>query len=185
MILANDEGRYEPLEIHVINTIGDRDMVTQILGELLLKRRIFTPSHDLQDVTAMLYAAAIMKYTEEPGWRVKHVKVATGLSEQASEEVLKVMENHIGTVDALISALRWIENLYNLSTEEIKLLRSYRIRRINMPKTQQEYPVEFKGQELKHEFYPVSDVCYGNGRWMFKMTTRIMTNDGIVTIFWE
>lgn len=25
MILANDEGRYDPLEIHVINTIGDRD----------------------------------------------------------------------------------------------------------------------------------------------------------------
>ncbi len=159
-------------------------MVTQILGELLLKRRIFSPSHDVRDVTAMLYAAAIMKYTEEPGWRVKHVKVATGLSEQASEEVLKVIENHIGTVDALISALRWMENLYNLNTEEIKLLRSYRIRRINMPKTQNQYPVEFKGQELKHE-YPVSDVCYGDGRWVTKMMTRIMTNDGIVTIFWE
>lgn len=184
MILTSDEGRYDPLEIHVINTIGDRDMVTQILGELLLKRRIFSPSHDLQDVTAMLYAAAIMKYTEEPGWRVKHVKVATGLSEQASEEVLKVIENHYGTVDALISALRWIENLYNLNTEELKLLRSYRIRRINMPKRQQEYPVEFKGQELKNQ-YPIADVCYGNGRWMTKMTTRIMTNDGIVTIFWE
>ena len=184
MILGNDEGRYDPLEIHVINTIGDRDVVTQILGELLLKRRLFLPSHDLQDVTAMLYAAAIMKYTEEPGWRVKHVKAATGLSEQASEEVLKVIENHIGTVDALISALRWIENLYNLNAEELKLLRSYRIRRINMPKTQQEYPVEFKGQELKNQ-YPIADVCYGNGRWMTKMTTRIMTNDGIVTIFWE
>ena len=174
----------DPLEIHVINTIGDRDMVTQILGELLLKRRLSLPSRDVRDVTAMLYAAAIMKYTEEPGWRVKHVKVATGLSEQASEEVLKVIENHIGTVDALISALQWIENLYNLTTEELKLLRSYRIRRINMPKTQQEYPIEFKGQELKNE-YQVSDVCYGNGRWMTKMTTRIMTNDGIVTIFWE
>lgn len=184
MILGNNEGRWDPLEIHVINTIGDRDMVTQILGELLLKRRLFLPSRDLQDVTAMLYAAAIMKYTEELGWRVKHVKVATGLSEQASEEVLKVIENHIGTVDALISTLRWIENLYNLSTEELKLLRSYRIRRINMPKSQQEYPVEFKGHELKHE-YPITDVCYGNGRWMTKMTTRIMTNDGIVTIFWE
>ena len=184
MILGNDEGKWDPLEIHVINTIGDRDMVTQILGELLLKRRLFLPSRDVRDVTAMLYAAAIMKYTEEPGWRVKHVKVATGLSEQASEEVLKVIENHIGTVDALISALNWIENLYNLSTEELKLLRSYRIRRINMPKTQQEYPIEFKGQELKNE-YQVSDVCYGNGRWMTKMTTRIMTNDGIVTIFWE
>lgn len=184
MILTNDEGGYDPLEIHVINTIGDRDMVAQILGELLLKRRLFSPSRDLQDVTAMLYAAAIMKYTEEPGWRVKHVKVATGLSEQASEEVLKVIENHIGTVDALISALRWIENLYNLNTEELKLLRSYRIRRINMPKTQQEYPVEFRGQELKNE-YQVTDVCYGNGLWMTKMTTRIMTNDGIVTIFWE
>ena len=184
MILGNDEGKWDPLEIHVINTIGDRDMVTQILGELLLKRRLFLPSRDVRDVTAMLYAAAIMKYTEEPGWRVKHVKVATGLSEQASEEVLKVIENHIGTVDALISALQWIENLYNLSTEELKLLRSYRIRRINMPKTQQEYPIEFKGQELKNE-YQVSDVCYGNGRWMTKMTTRIMTNDGIVTIFWE
>ena len=184
MILGNDEGRWDPLEIHVINTIGDRDMVTQILGELLLKRRIFSPSRDVQDVTAMLYAAAIMKYTEEPGWRVKHVKVATGLSEQASEEVLKVIENHYGTVDALISALNWIENIYNLSAEELKLLRSYRIRRINMPKTQQEYPVEFRGQELKNE-YQVSDVCYGNGRWMTKMTTRIMTNDGIVTIFWE
>lgn len=184
MILTNDEGRWNPLEIHVINTIGDRDMVAQILGELLLKRRLFLPSRDVRDVTAMLYAAAIMKYTEEPGWRVKHVKVATGLSEQASEEVLKVIENHIGTVDALISAINWIENLYNLSTEELKLLRSYRIRRINMPKTQQEYPVEFKGQELKHE-YPISDVCYGNGRWMTKMMTRIMTNDGIVTIFWE
>lgn len=184
MILANDEGKWDQLEIHVINTIGDRDMVTQILGELLLKRRLFLPSRDVRDVTAMLYAAAIMKYTEEPGWRVKHVKVATGLSEQASEEVLKVIENHIGTVDALISALNWIENLYNLSTEELKLLRSYRIRRINMPKTQQEYPVEFKGYELKNE-YQVSDVCYGNGRWMTKMTTRIMTNDGIVTIFWE
>lgn len=184
MILGNDEGKWDPLEIHVINTIGDRDMVTQILGELLLKRRLFLPSRDVRDVTAMLYAAAIMKYTEEPGWRVKHVKVATGLSEQASEEVLKVIENHIGTVDALISALNWIENLYNLSTEELKLLRSYRIRRINMPKTQQEYPVEFKGYELKNE-YQVSDVCYGNGRWMTKMTTRIMTNDGIVTIFWE
>lgn len=155
MILANDEGRYDPLEIHVINTIGDRDMVTQILGELLLKRRLFTPSHDVREVTAMLYAAAIMKYTEEQGWRVKHVKVATGLSETASEEVLKVMENHIGTVDALISALRWMENLYNLSTEEIKLLRSYRIRRVNMPKSQKEYPVEFVGQELKHE-YPIT-----------------------------
>ena len=184
MILGNDEGKWDPMEIHVINTIGDRDMVTQILGELLLKRRLFLPSRDVRDVTAMLYAAAIMKYTEEPGWRVKHVKVATGLSEQASEEVLKVIENHIGTVDALISALQWIENLYNLSTEELKLLRSYRIRRINMPKTQQEYPIEFKGQELKNE-YQVSDVCYGNGRWMTKMTTRIMTNDGIVTIFWE
>ena len=184
MILGNDEGKWDPLEIHVINTIGDRDMVTQILGELLLKRRLFMPSRDVRDVTAMLYAAAIMKYTEEPGWRVKHVKVATGLSEQASEEVLKVIENHIGTVDALISALQWIENLYNLTTEELKLLRSYRIRRINMPKTQQEYPIEFKGQELKNE-YQVSDVCYGNGRWMTKMTTRIMTNDGIVTIFWE
>lgn len=184
MILGNDEGKWDPLEIHVINTIGDRDMVTQILGELLLKRRLFLPSRDVRDVTAMLYAAAIMKYTEEPGWRVKHVKVATGLSEQASEEVLKVIENHIGTVDALISALNWIENLYNLSTEELKLLRSYRIRRINMPKTQQEYPVEFKGYELKNE-YPITDVCYGNGRWMTKMTTRIMTNDGIVTIFWE
>ena len=184
MILGNDEGKWDPLEIHVINTIGDRDMVTQILGELLLKRRLFLPSRDVRDVTAMLYAAAIMKYTEEPGWRVKHVKVATGLSEQASEEVLKVIENHIGTVDALISALQWIENLYNLSTEELKLLRSYRIRRINMPKSQQEYPVEFRGQELKNE-YQVSDVCYGNGRWMTKMTTRIMTNDGIVTIFWE
>lgn len=184
MILASDEGRYDPLEIHVFNTIGDRDVVTQILGELLLKRRLFLQSHDLQDVTAMLYAAAIMKYTEEPGWRVKHVKLATGLSEQASEEVLKVIENHYGTVDALISALRWIENLYNLNTEELKLLRSYRIRRINMPKTQQEYPVEFKGQELKNE-YPIQDVCYGNGRWMTKMMTRIMTNDGIVTIFWE
>ena len=184
MILGNDEGKWDPLEIHVINTIGDRDMVTQILGELLLKRRLFMPSRDVRDVTAMLYAAAIMKYTEEPGWRVKHVKVATGLSEQASEEVLKVIENHIGTVDALISALQWIENLYNLTTEELKLLRSYRIRRINMPKTQQEYPVEFKGYELKNE-YPITDVCYGNGRWMTKMTTRIMTNDGIVTIFWE
>lgn len=184
MILGNDEGKWDPLEIHVINTIGDRDMVTQILGELLLKRRLFLPSRDVRDVTAMLYAAAIMKYTEEPGWRVKHVKVATGLSEQASEEVLKVIENHIGTVDALISALNWIENLYNLSTEELKLLRSYRIRRINMPKSQQEYPVEFKGYELKNE-YPIADVCYGNGRWMTKMTTRIMTNDGIVTIFWE
>ena len=184
MILGNDEGKWDPLEIHVINTIGDRDMVTQILGELLLKRRLFLPSRDVRDVTAMLYAAAIMKYTEEPGWRVKHVKVATGLSEQASEEVLKVIENHIGTVDALISALQWIENLYNLTTEELKLLRSYRIRRINMPKTQQEYPVEFKGYELKNE-YPITDVCYGNGRWMTKMTTRIMTNDGIVTIFWE
>ena len=184
MILANDEGRYDPHEIHVINVIADRDMVSQILGELLLKRRLFTPSHDVRDVTAMLYAAAIMKYTEEPVWRVKHVKVATGLSEQASEEVLKVIENHIGTVDALISALRWMENLYNLSTEELKLLRSYRIRRINMPKSQQEYPVEFKGYELKNE-YPVTDVAYGNGRWMTKMATRIMTNDGIVTIFWE
>ena len=184
MILGNDEGKWDPLEIHVINTIGDRDMVTQILGELLLKRRLFLPSRDVRDVTAMLYAAAIMKYTEEPGWRVKHVKVATGLSEQASEEVLKVIENHIGTVDALISALNWIENLYNLNTEELKLLRSYRIRRINMPKSQQEYPVEFKGYELKNE-YPIADVCYGNGRWMTKMTTRIMTNDGIVTIFWE
>lgn len=184
MILGNNEGRWDPLEIHVISTIGDRDAVTQILGELLLKRRLFLPSRDVRDVTAMLYAAAIMKYTEEPGWRVKHVKVATGLSEQASEEVLKVIENHIGTVDALISAINWIENLYNLSTEELKLLRSYRIRRINMPKTQQEYPVEFNGQELKHE-YPIADVCYGNGRWMTKMTTRIMTNDGIVTIFWE
>ena len=184
MILGNDEGRWDPLEIHVINTIGDRDMVTQILGELLLKRRLFLPSRDVRDVTAMLYAAAIMKYTEEPGWRVKHVKVATGLSEQASEEVLKVIENHIGTVDALISALQWIENLYNLTTEELKMLRSYRIRRINMPKSQQEYPVEFKGYELKNE-YPITDVCYGNGRWMTKMTTRIMTNDGIVTIFWE
>ena len=184
MILGNDEGKWDPLEIHVINTIGDRDMVTQILGELLLKRRLFLPSRDVRDVTAMLYAAAIMKYTEEPGWRVKHVKVATGLSEQASEEVLKVIENHIGTVDALISALNWIENLYNLSTEELKLLRSYRIRRINLPKSQQEYPVEFRGEELKNE-YQVSDVCYGNGRWMTKMTTRIMTNDGIVTIFWE
>ena len=184
MILGNDEGKWDPLEIHVINTIGDRDMVTQILGELLLKRRLFLPSRDVRDVTAMLYAAAIMKYTEEPGWRVKHVKVATGLSEQASEEVLKVIENHIGTVDALISALNWIENLYNLTTEELKLLRSYRIRRINMPKSQQEYPVEFKGYELKNE-YPIADVCYGNGRWMTKMTTRIMTNDGIVTIFWE
>lgn len=184
MILGNDEGKWNPLEIHVINTIGDRDMVTQILGELLLKRRLFLPSRDVRDVTAMLYAAAIMKYTEEPGWRVKHVKVATGLSEQASEEVLKVIENHIGTVDALISAINWIENLYNLSTEELKLLRSYRIRRINMPKSQQEYPVEFKGYELKNE-YPIADVCYGNGRWMTKMTTRIMTNDGIVTIFWE
>ena len=184
MILGNDEGRWDPLEIHVINTIGDRDMVTQIIGELLLKRRLFLPSRDVRDVTAMLYAAAIMKYTEEPGWRVKHVKVATGLSEQASEEVLKVIENHIGTVDALISALNWIENLYNLTTEELKLLRSYRIRRINMPKSQQEYPVEFKGYELKNE-YPIADVCYGNGRWMTKMTTRIMTNDGIVTIFWE
>lgn len=184
MILGNDEGKWDPLEIHVINTIGDRDMVTQILGELLLKRRLFLPSRDVRDVTAMLYAAAIMKYTEEPGWRVKHVKVATGLSEQASEEVLKVIENHIGTVDALISALNWIENLYNLTTEELKMLRSYRIRRINMPKSQQEYPVEFKGYELKNE-YPIADVCYGNGRWMTKMTTRIMTNDGIVTIFWE
>lgn len=184
MILGNDEGKWDPLEIHVINTIGDRDMVTQILGELLLKRRLFLPSRDVRDVTAMLYAAAIMKYTEEPGWRVKHVKVATGLSEQASEEVLKVIENHIGTVDALISALQWIENLYNLTTEELKMLRSYRIRRINMPKSQQEYPVEFKGYELKNE-YPIADVCYGNGRWMTKMTTRIMTNDGIVTIFWE
>lgn len=184
MILGNDEGRWDPLEIHVINTIGDRDMVTQILGELLLKRRLFLPSRDVRDVTAMLYAAAIMKYTEEPGWRVKHVKVATGLSEQASEEVLKVIENHIGTVDALISALRWMEGLYSLSAEELKLLRSYRIRRINMPKSQQEYPVEFKGYELKNE-YPIADVCYGNGRWMTKMTTRIMTNDGIVTIFWE
>ena len=184
MILTNDEGRYDPLEIHVINTIGDRDTVTQILGELLLKRRIFSPSHDVRDVTAMLYAAAIMKYTEEPGWRVKHVKIATGLSEQASEEVLKVIENHIGTVDALISALRWMENIYNLSTEEIKMLRSYRIRRVNMPRTQKEYPIEFRGGESKQE-YPVSDVCYGSGRWMTKMTTRIMTNDGIVTIFWE
>lgn len=184
MILGNNEGRWDPLEIHVINTIGDRDMVTQILGELLLKRRLFLPSRDLQDVTAMLYAAAIMKYTEEPCWRVKHVKVATGLSEQASEEVLKVIENHIGTVDALISALNWIENLYNLSTEELKLLRSYRIRRINMPKSQQEYPVEFRGHELNGE-YPVSDVWDGSRRWATKMTTRIMTNDGIVTIFWE
>lgn len=184
MILGNDERRYDPLEIHVINTIGDRDAVTQILGELLLKRRLFLPSNDVRNVTAMLYAAAIMKYTEEPGWRVKHVKVATGLSEQASEEVLKVIENHYGTVDALISALKWIENLYNLNTEELKLLRSYHIRRINMPKRQQEYPVEFRGQEPKHE-YQISDVCYGNGRWTFKMTTRIKTNDGIVTIFWE
>ena len=184
MILTNDEGRYDPHEIHVINTIGDRDTVTQILGELLLKRRIFSPSRDVRDVTAMLYAAAIMKYTEEPGWRVKHVKIATGLSEQASEEVLKVIENHIGTVDALISALQWIENLYNLSTEEIKLLRSYRIRRINMPRSQKEYPIEFRGEKLKDE-YQVSDVCYGSGRWMTKMSTRIMTNDGIVTIFWE
>ena len=85
MILTNDEGRYDPLEIHVINTIGDSDMVTQILGELLLKRRIFSPSRHVLDMTAMLYAAAIMKYTEEPGCRVKHVKVATGLSEQASK----------------------------------------------------------------------------------------------------
>lgn len=184
MILTNDEGRYDPHEIHVINTIGDRDMVTQILGELMLKRRIFSPSQDVRDVTAMLYAAAIMKYTEEPGWRVKHVKIATGLSEQASEEVLKVIENHIGTVDALISALRWMENLYNLSTEELKMLRSYRIRRVNMPRSQKEYPIEFSGGESKHE-YPVSDVCYGNGRWTFKMSTKIMTNDGIVTIFWE
>lgn len=184
MILTNDEGRYDPLEIHVINTIGDRDTVTQILGELLLKRRIFSPSRDVRDVTAMLYAAAIMKYTEEPGWRVKHVKIATGLSEQASEEVLKVIENHIGTVDALISALRWMENIYNLSTEELKMLRSYRIRRVNMPRSQREYPIEFRGGESKAE-YPVSDVCFGYGRWMTKMTTRIMTNDGIVTIFWE
>ena len=184
MILTNDQGRYDPLEIHVINTIGDRDTVTQILGELLLKRRIFSPSHDVRDVTAMLYAAAIMKYTEEPGWRVKHVKIATGLSEQASEEVLKVIENHIGTVDALISALRWMENIYNLSTEELKLMRSYRIRRVNMPRSQKEYPVEFRGEEPKDE-YSVSDICLGYGRWMTKMTTRIMTNDGIVTIFWE
>lgn len=182
MILTNDEGRYDPHEIHVINTIGDRDTVTQILGELLLKRRIFSPSQDVRDVTAMLYAAAIMKYTEEPGWRVKHVKIATGLSEQASEEVLKVIENHIGTVDALISAIRWMENLDNLSGEELKLTRSYRIRRINMPKTQNEYPVEYKGVDRKLE-YPVGGVFYGS--LIVKMLTRITTNDGIVTIFWE
>ena len=184
MILVDDEGKYDPLQIHVINVIADKDMVSQILGELLLKRRLFTPSKDIRDVTAMLYAAAIMKYTEEPGWRVKHVKIATGLSEEASEEVLKVMENHCGTVDALISALRWMENLYNLSTEELKLMRSYKIRRINMPKTQDEYPVDFVGHELKNE-YPVSDVTYDKGRWSYKLMTRIMTNEGIVTIFWE
>ena len=184
MILVNEEGKYDPHEIHVINEIADRDHLTQILGELLLKRRLFTPSHDIRVVTAMLYAAAIMKYTEEPGWRVKHVKIATGLSEQASEEVLKVIENHYATVDALISALRWMENLYNLTTEELKLMRSYQIRRINMPKTQDEYPFEFRGHELKHE-YPVSDVTYGNGSWSYKLMTRIMTNEGIVTIFWE
>ena len=64
------------------------------------------------------------------------------------------------------------------------MLRSYRIRRINMPKTQHEYPVEFKVQEQKHE-YPIADVCYGNVSFVTKMTTMIMTNDGIVTIFWE
>ena len=99
-----------------LKTVADETNICALIVGYIMKRRKFYHMPDLlssfsdrfpdlDERAAMIYSAAIMKNTEEPGWRVKHVAMATGLSEETSEQVLHLVECYVGTANALSSAL--------------------------------------------------------------------------------
>lgn len=126
--------------------------------------------------SAMLYSAAIMKNTEEPGWRVKHVAMATGLSEETSEQVLHLVESYHGTVQALSRALDSIRKEQDepyFDHEQRKLMMSYELRLKNLRREQE------KTEEPRIK---LRQTGFMN---TYEMYTEFFAKEGEITIIWE
>ena len=125
-------------------------------------------------MSSMLYSAAIMRNIEEPGWSVRHVEMATGLSQETSELILKVMERYSCTGDMLRRILESIEAEKTDGTpypdKEEKLIRSYKLRL---------HSLDAEHKNLHKVWDENNKLIEDTSRRM-----RFSSKDGIISILW-
>ena len=171
-----------------LKTVTDETNICALIVGYIMKRRKFFRLIDSRSMkllmrgeydyeqSAMLYSAAIMKNTEEPGWRVKHVAMATGLSEETSEQVLHLVECYVGTAQALSSALYTIRKEQDkpfFNHEQRKLMMSYELRLQNLRREQE------KTEEPRIQLRPTDFMN------TYEMCTEFFAKEGEITIIWE
>lgn len=125
-------------------------------------------------MSSMLYSAAIMRNIEEPGWSVRHVEMATGLSPETSELILKVMERYSCTGDMLRRILESIEvektDGIPFPDKEEKLIRSYKLRL---------HSLDAEHKNLHKVWDENNKLIEDTSRRM-----RFSSKDGIISILW-
>lgn len=173
--------------IYLKQVNDDTNICALIVGYIMKRRQFyrlpefsFSLNPDrfphIEERAAMIYSAAIMKNTEEPGWRVKHVAMATGLSEETSEQVLSIVESYPGTVQALSSALYTIRKEQDkpyFSHEQRKLMMSYELRLQNLRREQEK--TEEPRIQLRHTGFMNT----------YEMYTEFFAREGEITIILE
>ena len=172
--------------IYLKTVTDDTNICALIVGYIMKRRKFyhlpdllssqFNRFPDLDERAAMIYSAAIMKNTEEPGWRVKHVAMATGLSEETSEQVLHLVECYVGTAQALSSALYTIRKEQDkpyFDHEQRKLMMSYELRLQNLRREQE------KTEEPRIQLRPTDFMN------TYEMYTEFFAKEGEITIIWE
>lgn len=125
-------------------------------------------------MSSMLYSSAIMRNIEEPGWSVRHVEMATGLSPETSELILKVMERDSCTGDVLKRILESIEvektDGIPFPDKQEKLIRSYKLRLHSLDAEHKNlYKVWDENNKL------IEDTS---------RRTRFLSKEGIISILW-
>lgn len=162
-----------------LNVLKQENYATTLLKEYLFKRRIFSIIPPSQyELVARLYASAIMEKTEEPGWRVKHISRDLKISQESAEEVLNILENSDYTVRSLYAALMKV-NEEELSLEEKKLYRYYRLRYSIMSRNQKEPSVFVK---MFYPNYLQPQTYFNNQDSLYR--TSFLSEDGIISIIW-
>ena len=168
-----------------LKTVTDDTNICALIVGYIMKRRKFYHVPDfsfsdrfpnVEERAAMIYSAAIMKNTEEPGWRVKHVAMATGLSEETSEQVLHLVECYVGTAQALSSALYTIRKEQDkpfFNHEQRKLMMSYELRLQNLRREQE------KTEDPRIQLRPTDFMN------TYEMYTEFFAKEGEITIIWE
>ena len=125
-------------------------------------------------MSSMLYSAAIMRNIEEPGWSVRHVEMATGLSPETSELILKVMERYSSTGDVLRRILESIEvektDGMPFPDKQEKLIRSYKLRL---------HSLDAEHKNL-HKVWDENNMLIEDTRRRMRFSSK----DGIISILW-